>query len=401
MPPPKKNTSHIPFRGSKLTEVLRDSFIGKNARTVMIANVSPNSSSCEHTLNTLRYADRVKGELVLAVFSICERRLRGLGPERNCACCFAGGLAPALFLLLSPCISFLRAEIRKPGAAPCVALPSAVPVVSEIATVFAQLPMPSSAVLPQQLPPASPPAAPGATNDASAAAAAAPAPLPAAAPAAESSRTSTRLPAPPSRAVSKKEPLQPAAPAAAAAAAPAPLANSINITTRRMTRQAVATQAAAAAATPPPECSIPQQPASSNLLLSPTPVRGSAAGAGGGAAASASWRRATGGHSDAGEVEDVLGAVLAAEDDLIAAHRQHIEDSMAAVREEMNLLQLLDGGGEGGGDIEMYAAELSTILATKAAAIAQLQLRLQRFRRMLQTAMEAAGGSGSGAPADF
>ena len=50
---------HVPFRGSKLTEVLRDSFIG-NARTVMIGNVSPASTSCEHTLNTLRYADRVK-----------------------------------------------------------------------------------------------------------------------------------------------------------------------------------------------------------------------------------------------------------------------------------------------------------------------------------------------------
>lgn len=49
-------------RGSKLTEVLRDSFVGEQARTVMIANVSPNSASCEHTLNTLRYADRVKGE---------------------------------------------------------------------------------------------------------------------------------------------------------------------------------------------------------------------------------------------------------------------------------------------------------------------------------------------------
>ncbi|XP_072960789.1 kinesin-like protein KIN-13B [Typha angustifolia] len=50
---------HIPFRGSKLTEVLRDSFIG-DSRTVMISCISPNSGSCEHTLNTLRYADRVK-----------------------------------------------------------------------------------------------------------------------------------------------------------------------------------------------------------------------------------------------------------------------------------------------------------------------------------------------------
>lgn len=42
-------------------QVLRDSFVGQQARTVMIANISPNSASCEHTLNTLRYADRVKG----------------------------------------------------------------------------------------------------------------------------------------------------------------------------------------------------------------------------------------------------------------------------------------------------------------------------------------------------
>lgn len=50
---------HIPFRGSKLTEVLRDSFVG-NSRTVMVSCISPSSGSCEHTLNTLRYADRVK-----------------------------------------------------------------------------------------------------------------------------------------------------------------------------------------------------------------------------------------------------------------------------------------------------------------------------------------------------
>lgn len=53
------NKNHTPFRGSKLTLVLKDSLTG-NCKTVMIGNVAPNSSSSEHTLNTLRYADRVK-----------------------------------------------------------------------------------------------------------------------------------------------------------------------------------------------------------------------------------------------------------------------------------------------------------------------------------------------------
>lgn len=54
-----QNKKHVPFRGSKLTEVLRDSFIG-NCRTVMIGAVSPSNNNADHTLNTLRYADRVK-----------------------------------------------------------------------------------------------------------------------------------------------------------------------------------------------------------------------------------------------------------------------------------------------------------------------------------------------------
>jgi kinesin family protein 2/24 len=45
-----QNKNHTPFRGSKLTMVLKDSFTGY-CRTLMIGNISP---------NTLKYADRVK-----------------------------------------------------------------------------------------------------------------------------------------------------------------------------------------------------------------------------------------------------------------------------------------------------------------------------------------------------
>ena len=54
-----QDKSYTPFRGSKLTIVLRDSFIG-DCKILMIANIIPGNNSSDHTLNTLRYADRVK-----------------------------------------------------------------------------------------------------------------------------------------------------------------------------------------------------------------------------------------------------------------------------------------------------------------------------------------------------
>ena len=53
---------HVPFRNSKLTLVLRDSFIGKSntCKIIMISCVSPGYTSANHTINTLRYADRLK-----------------------------------------------------------------------------------------------------------------------------------------------------------------------------------------------------------------------------------------------------------------------------------------------------------------------------------------------------
>ncbi|XP_035376866.1 kinesin-like protein KIF18A [Electrophorus electricus] len=56
---PKSKKTHIPYRDSKLTRLLKDS-LGGNCRTVMIANVSPSSYSYEDTHNTLKYANRAK-----------------------------------------------------------------------------------------------------------------------------------------------------------------------------------------------------------------------------------------------------------------------------------------------------------------------------------------------------
>ena len=50
---------YIPYRDSKLTRLLKDS-LGGNARTVMIANVSPSINTFDDTYNTLKYANRAK-----------------------------------------------------------------------------------------------------------------------------------------------------------------------------------------------------------------------------------------------------------------------------------------------------------------------------------------------------
>jgi hypothetical protein len=51
---------HIPFRDSKLTQILRESFVGKASQTAMMCCVAPASTCVDQTLNTLRYGDRVK-----------------------------------------------------------------------------------------------------------------------------------------------------------------------------------------------------------------------------------------------------------------------------------------------------------------------------------------------------
>lgn len=54
-----ENSSHVPYRDSKLTRLLQDS-LGGNSKTIMIANIGPASSNYEETIVTLRYAYRAK-----------------------------------------------------------------------------------------------------------------------------------------------------------------------------------------------------------------------------------------------------------------------------------------------------------------------------------------------------
>lgn len=53
------NSKFLPFRQSKLTQLLKNSFIGES-KLFFLATISASGKDAEHTLNTLRYAIRIK-----------------------------------------------------------------------------------------------------------------------------------------------------------------------------------------------------------------------------------------------------------------------------------------------------------------------------------------------------
>jgi len=50
-----KDSVHLPFRGSKLTHILRPTILNKNNRISILGTVSPSFSSCNHSLDSLKY----------------------------------------------------------------------------------------------------------------------------------------------------------------------------------------------------------------------------------------------------------------------------------------------------------------------------------------------------------
>ena len=272
----------------------------------MIANVSPNSGSCEHTLNTLRYADRVKGVRVAECGVMATQR-------------FDSRDAPA--------------EIRKPGSAPSTGGsqppqtngPSQVdlPAKEQVAPLqLAALPAP--AVQP----------VPVAVKEAQRAA-----PVP-----------SARGGRYPGRRDGTGIPGAPTAAAASANPAPIAVAAPSNIDQQQAAPAAPIWQQAAQAAEH--RLPLPAQDIQATWAGTPSPAR-SISGVlgqlrcwdGDGSIARAD---AGGLCAAAAAGDDVVGAIMVAEDDLITTHRQHIEECMATVREEMNLLANLDGSTGGG-----------------------------------------------------
>ena len=79
------NEQHVPFRTSKLTLVLRDSFLNKNnkSKIIMISCISPCSSCANHTINTLRYADRLKEKTAPNSNNKLTKSINSNGKENN------------------------------------------------------------------------------------------------------------------------------------------------------------------------------------------------------------------------------------------------------------------------------------------------------------------------------
>jgi kinesin family protein 2/24 len=297
--------NHTPFRGSKLTQVLKDSFVGECCRTVMIANVAPNSNAVEHSLNTLRYAYRVK-------------ELRA-GKTHNAA----GGSTQSYPLANVPVdLQTLRAV-----ATPCAPSRSEYPQMRAEAVLASAVPIGEFG------------------------------------PESELSDSNDSLESEPLEAMQVR-------PVTPQFAVHQPTVKALN------SRQPAAKQASPQPSrTPSP---LPQAPSPASQAAMKV-VRNQAVEE----LASAATR-------DNGEcaVDDLarthnklIGTILAEEEELISAHRQHIDNMVELIKEEMVHLNNVDRPGS---DVESYVTGLDRVLQRKAKYIEDIRRQLFAFKDHLE-----------------
>lgn len=54
-----EGSSHVPYRNSKITRILKDSILG-NSSILMVINLSPSVNSANETISSLQFAERIK-----------------------------------------------------------------------------------------------------------------------------------------------------------------------------------------------------------------------------------------------------------------------------------------------------------------------------------------------------
>ena len=69
---PIKGNAHVPFRDSKLTELLHPALSG-NGKTLMMLNLSPLESSLSESISSLRFGTNVNRLVVSACDSIVRK----------------------------------------------------------------------------------------------------------------------------------------------------------------------------------------------------------------------------------------------------------------------------------------------------------------------------------------
>lgn len=83
-----------------------------------------------------------------------------------------------------------------------------------------------------------------------------------------------------------------------------------------------------------------------------------------------------------GDHEKLVELILEEEEELINSHRQHIDDVVDLVKQEMMLLHEVDKPGS---DIEEYVSSLDAILLHKMELISVVRQRLVDFYTHLKT----------------
>ena len=79
--------------------------------------------------------------------------------------------------------------------------------------------------------------------------------------------------------------------------------------------------------------------------------------------------------------EELINTILEEEEDVIASHRQHIDEIMELMKQEMKLLNDVDQPGSA---IDEYVTNLDCILVRKMQAITGLRDKLAEFQQHLR-----------------